>query len=217
MRAFESSLKRPENALLSEVALESMGVSDISVSAQLQRIKAARPDIIFFSGSGPPYGTMLRGLADAAIELPTASSTANMTYGSMQLYKDVLPKATLFSGVRGLSIAATPKGPIRDEQSLFFRSFKAAGVRPDGVNETPWDPTWIVIDALRHLGVNATATQIRDYILNLHGWVGVNGVYDFASGDQRGIEDNAVVIYHWDAAAQDFIPISGPGGAALKK
>ena len=217
-RALDFHLGQPDNKPLSVVAQESMGVTDISVSAQVQRIKAARPDVIFFTGSGPPYGTTLRGLSDAGItDVPVASSTANMTYGTMQQYKDVLPKSLLFAGVRGLSMVATPKGPIRDAQSRYFSSFKAAGLRPDGVNLTPWDPTWIVIDALRHLGPGATAARIHDYIENLHGWVGINGVYDFANGRQQGVQDNAVVVYHWDPALQDFLPISGPGGNLLRK
>jgi branched-chain amino acid transport system substrate-binding protein len=217
VRGLEFHLSQPEFRSIKLVAMESMQFTDISVGAQVQRIKAAQPDVIFFTGSGPPYGTVLRGLSDAGIDLPVASSTANMTYGSMQQYKDILPKNALFEGSRGLSMEVTPKGPILDAQRLYFSSYAAAGMRSDGVNLTVWDPTWILVGGLRKLGVNATATQMRDYILNLHGWVGVNGVYDFASGDQRGIEASALVVYKWDPARADFIPISGPGGRALRK
>jgi branched-chain amino acid transport system substrate-binding protein len=102
LRAFDFNLSKPEHKSLSVIITESMGVSDISAGAQLQRIKAARPDVIYFTGSGPPFGTMLRGLSDAGIELPISSSTANMTYGQMSQYKDILPKTVLFSGLRGM-------------------------------------------------------------------------------------------------------------------
>jgi branched-chain amino acid transport system substrate-binding protein len=217
VKALETNMAAPENKSVTLVAMESMGVTDLSASAQIQRIKAARPDVIFFTGSGPPYGTMLRALVDAGLDIPTASSTANMSYNSMQQYKDVLPKTTMFAGLRGLAISTTPKGPIRDAQSLYYRSFKAASLRPNGINLTPWDPTWIVISALRKYGVNATSTQIHNYIQNLHGWVGINGVYDFSNGNQRGVSDNGVAVYAWNRAQADFVPISGPGGSALKK
>jgi branched-chain amino acid transport system substrate-binding protein len=218
VQGFQAHLAEPRFKALSLVALESMGYADITVSAQLGRIKAARPDVIAFTGSGAPYGTMLRGLTDAGMEtVPICSSSANMTFGQMDQYKDILPKTALFTASRGLAMSATPRGPVLDAQRLFNRSFDAAGVKANGVNENVWDPTWILIGAVRKLGVNATSAQVKDYIENLHGWAGVRGVYDFARGDQRGIGADAVVVYRWDGAKTDFVPISGPAGAPLKK
>jgi hypothetical protein len=42
----------------------------------------------------------------------------------------------------------------------------------------------IFVDALRHLGPDPTADQVRNYINHLHAWVGANGVFDFGAGDQ---------------------------------
>jgi branched-chain amino acid transport system substrate-binding protein len=44
----------------------------------------------------------------------------------------------------------------------------------------------IVIDALRHLGPQATASQIRDHTAHLRGFAGVNGIYDFKAIPPRG-------------------------------
>ena len=214
--ALQPRLALPEFQSVKLVAMESMNAADISVNAQLQRIKAAQPDMIYFTGSGPPYATTLRGLIDAGMDIPVASSSANMTLALMQQYKEILPKTALFTASRGLAVAATPKGPIHDAQRLLFKSFEAAKIQIDGVNVLPWDPTWILITALRHLGPNATASQVRDYVLNLHGWVGINGVYNF-SRDNRGIGSDSVVVYRWDPAKVNFVPASGPGGAAQRK
>jgi hypothetical protein len=51
---------------------------------------------------------------------------------------------------------------------------------------------------------------VRDYIEHLHGWVGVNGVYDFADGSQRGIGENACVILRYQNG--EFITASRPAG-----
>ena len=45
----------------------------------------------------------------------------------------------------------------------------------------------IVVDALRHLAPNASAAQVRDYILQLKGYAGINGLYDFEAVPQRGL------------------------------
>jgi hypothetical protein len=80
------------------------------------------------------------------------------------------------------------------------------------LNAIGWDPTMIVIDAYRHIGPDATADQLRDYVDNLHGYAGTSGVYDFGDPEQRGLTINALVIDKWDPATQDFVPASRPGG-----
>jgi hypothetical protein len=86
-------------------------------------------------------------------------------------------------------------------------------VRPDIGHSLMWDPAMVFIDALRHLGVGATAEELRAYILAQHSWVGTNGVYDFASGDQRGLGDGSIVVARWDAARSIWLQVSAPKGA----
>jgi len=70
----------------------------------------------------------------------------------------------------------------------------------------------IVVNALRKLGPDASADQIRSYILGLHGWSGVEGVYDFGDREQRGVGQNALFIATWDPGKKDWIALSRPGG-----
>jgi hypothetical protein len=69
----------------------------------------------------------------------------------------------------------------------------------------------IVVDALRHLGADASAQQIHDYIEGLHGWAGIDGFYDFRGGDQRGLGENAAVLYGWDRTKKEFIAVTKQG------
>jgi branched-chain amino acid transport system substrate-binding protein len=78
---------------------------------------------------------------------------------------------------------------------------------------TSWDAAAIIVSALRKLGPDASATQIRDYILSLGGYVGINGVYNFSDGMQRGLNVSAVTVMHWDRKAEKWVPVSLPGGA----
>ena len=70
----------------------------------------------------------------------------------------------------------------------------------------------IFVDALRHLGPEPSADQVRNYIIHLHGWVGANGVFDFGAGDQHGIGENAVDIAQWNAAVGTWRSVSRPHG-----
>lgn len=214
-RAFDYYMSLPENKSLIAVAREHFAASDLTVAAQLQRIKAAQPDVIAVTASGTPFGTVLRGARDAGISVPIVANSANITYEQMKQYEQFLPATMLFGGLRGISMASTLPGPIRDAQKVYFDSFRAAGIRPDVGHALAWDATWIVVDALRHVGVSATAEQLRDYIDSLHGWVGVNGVYDFSGQEQRGIGMEGMVLIRWDASKNEFVPGSRAGGARI--
>jgi hypothetical protein len=130
----------------------------------------------------------------------------------MAQLKDIMPSELIFPAYRAMNSGDVRPGPIRDAQVKFFGALKAAGMKPDAANVTAWDPVMISIDALRHLGATATPQQVHAYIEALHSYAGVNGIYDFRDGSQRGISSSAVVVNRWDPAKQTFVVVSKPGG-----
>jgi ABC-type branched-subunit amino acid transport system substrate-binding protein len=56
---------------------------------------------------------------------------------------------------------------------------------PDVALAAERDVGLVVADALRHVGPNATAEQIRNYIEGLHGLSGAAATFDFRDGSQR--------------------------------
>jgi len=212
-RAIAAALARPENRDVHLVASEHFNGADLSVAAQLARVAAAKPAALMLWATGTPLGTVLRGLKDGGYELPVLTSNSNMTYAQMSAYKSVLPKDLYFTSARGLLPQSTLKGPLREAQSVYVNAFRKLGVRPDIGHSLIWDPAMVFIDALRHVGVGATAEELHAYILAQHSWVGTNGVYDFASGDQRGLGDGSIVVARWDAARSTWLQVSAPKGA----
>ncbi len=78
-----------------------------------------------------------------------------------------------------------------------------------------WDPAMLVVEALRKLGPGVTSAKLRDYLVNVRGWVGVNGPYEFpCEPAARGREANVVVV-RWDAPANTAVAVSKAGGAPL--
>jgi branched-chain amino acid transport system substrate-binding protein len=78
-------------------------------------------------------------------------------------------------------------------------------MQPDVTQATPWDAAGIIVGALRKLGPNATAAQVRSYIANLSGYTGVTGTYDFKAIPQRGINWKAVIMTRWDPARETWV------------
>jgi branched-chain amino acid transport system substrate-binding protein len=214
--AFVEASHRPENAGLSLVVQEHFNPTDVTVSAQITRIQAAHPDAIVAWSTGTPFGTLLRGITDAGIDIPVLGGNGNLTYPQLAQYKAFTPKQMYFPSPRFFAREQVGAGPIRDAQNLFFKSFAAIGVKPDVAHSFSWDPALIVVDALRHVGVNGTPDALRSYIEKLHGWVGINGVYDFRDGSQRGLTANSAIVIRWNASNATFAGVSKPGGAPLR-
>jgi branched-chain amino acid transport system substrate-binding protein len=213
-RAFDAALTARENKSMTVVAREHFAPGDISVDAQMARLKAAAPQAIFAWSVGAPFGTLLRGINQAGLNVPVLSSNGNMVREQLDQYADFIPKQLYFPGTTALVPGTIGPGPIRAKQAAFYKAFAAAGnPHPDNPNNTAWDPAMIVIDAYRHLGTGAGAEAIRDYIRGQHGWIGINGVYDYGDPEQRGIGAAALVIYRYDGKLRRFTAESGLGGA----
>lgn len=212
-RVFDNLIALPENKELRVIARERFNVTDLSVNAQMVRIKAAKPDAVFSAVSGTPFGTLLRGMSDVGLDVPLHAALSNMTFEQMAQYAAFLPHDLSFSGNLGMRPGIVGPGPIRDAQRVFFRAIADRGVRPSAGLNISWDATMLVADALAHLGLDATAAQMHDYVEQLQGWAGINGIYRFRGNTQRGIGRTSVVVFRWDAARHDFVAASKPGGS----
>lgn len=104
---------------------------------------------------------------------------------------------------------------VEAAQKRFFDAFKAANEKPDIAATLAWDPVMIVIDALQHLGPNATAQQLRDYIGGLKSFAGINGIYDFSKVPQRGLDVQDAIVTLWSPTAQTWQLVSKPTGIPL--
>lgn len=209
---FDDALALPENASLKLVAREHWADTDLSITAQAERIKASDAQAMIGWSAGTPTGTLLRGLHDAGVDLPIACGNGNMVYEQLAGYAAFLPTNLLFPGRRALVLDPAAPAAVHTAEVTYFNALKAGGLRSTLLTTLGWDPAMLVIDGFKKLGTDATAEQLNDYIQHTKGWAGINGVYDFTDGSQRGIGIDGVVIERWDSAKGDFVAVSKPGG-----
>jgi branched-chain amino acid transport system substrate-binding protein len=210
--SFDQNIARPQFKGMQLVDREHFNVLDLSVDAQMSRMRAALPDVVIEWTAGSAFATLLRGTQNAGLDVPVAGGSGNMTYAQMKQYANFLPKVLLFPTMSVTTRGGVGPGPIHDAQAVYFKAFKAAGVQTDFQTAIIWDPANIILDAYRLLGVDATSDQIQRYIQQLHGWVGITGIYDFRDGSQRGVGVGVGVIGQWDPVKKDFIAVSRLGG-----
>jgi branched-chain amino acid transport system substrate-binding protein len=215
-RAIDAVFAAPENHALGIVAREHFNPTDINVAPQMAHFRASGAQVIIGWATGAPFGTILRGVRDAGLDLPVISTPANSLAVQLRQYKAIMPKELIFPNLRSfLTPDQLPKGPAKDALSHYYDLFRAAGSHPSGEGQV-WDQILIMVSALQKLGFDATPAQVRDYVNNLHGWTGINGLYDFTKYPQRGIGDDALVVLRWDPVNEVGIPLTQPGGAPLK-
>jgi branched-chain amino acid transport system substrate-binding protein len=210
--SFVAVFALPENKTMQVLTYEHFNPTDLTVAAQVARIKSDNVQAIVSGCIGAPTITLLRSLNESGLSVPVGAANGNMLYQEMAQLHDFMPSELIFPAYRAMTSGDVRPGPIRNAQARFFTALKAAGMRPDAANVTAWDPVMISMDALRHTGPKPTAQQIHAYIEGLHSFAGVNGIYDFRDGGQRGISTSAVVVDRWDTAKQTWAVVSKPGG-----
>jgi branched-chain amino acid transport system substrate-binding protein len=198
------------------VVKEHFNITDVSVAAQMAHIKASGAQAMIAWSTGTPIATILRGVQDAGIDIPIEVSNGNLTFAQMHAYASFMPKELLFTAMPPIAADSLPNGAVKRKALAYIDAFKAVGTRPDTGFLAAWDPAVLIVEAYRKLGVNATATQIRDYIAGLRGWTGIDGVYDFKAIPQRGIGTNGVVMVRWDSSKDNWVAVSRLGGMPLK-
>lgn len=186
--------------------------ADVSVAAQVAKIKAAAPDAIVLATVGTATGTALRSFNQAGVELPFITNFGNMLHAQLDQYTSFMPRELYFTAPRFVARDVSRPGPVRDAQLEFYRAFDAQGIDPDVGHNLAWDATRVVIDALRHVGTNATPKQLLDYIEALHGFAGTDGIFDYRGGNQRGVGQTGLVISRWNAAKKTWSTVSQIGG-----
>jgi branched-chain amino acid transport system substrate-binding protein len=198
------------------VVREHLNVTDISVSAQMAHIKESGAQALIAWVTGTPLGTILRGALDAGLDVPVLTSSGNLSYAELRGFASFLPQELLFPASPGNAPSELPRGPLKRMVEAYAAAFKAAGIRPDQGHTLAWDPALIVIDALKKVGLNATAPQLKGYLDGVRGWNGINGQYDFRAFPQRGLGPGNVIIVKWNAASDAWSGVSKLGGDAVK-
>ena len=216
-RGVDEVLKLPENKDVKLVERVHFNPTDVSVAAQIERVKAAKPQAFIAWSTGAPIATIFKGIVQAGLDVPVATTDGNMTYAQMKQYAAFLPKQLYFP-----SAAWAARGPgvevpaaVQKAQDEFYAAYKAEGAAPDAAANHGWGPAMTVIDALRKLPENATAAQVRDYLAKQTSYAGINGVYDFQKVPQRGLSVQNAIVTRWDAAQQRWEPVSKATGIPL--
>jgi branched-chain amino acid transport system substrate-binding protein len=208
-------LKDAEFRDTSLAAAEHFNATDISIAAQLVRIKAAKPEVIVVWPTGTPFGTALRSISDAGIDLPILATSGNLSYDQLKSYAAFLPKELYFE-TSPYVIGFAANGAMKRKQQQLQDAATANGVRVDAQTGIAFDIGQLVVEAFRKYGPAVTADQLRGYLAGTVGFTGTAGTYDFRTTPQRGLSIRDLLMVRFDAAKGILSRVSHLGGEPLR-
>jgi len=217
-KAVDEVVALPENKDVKLVTREHFNPTDISVTAQVERIKASGAQAIVAGVTGSPAATVFKGMVQAGLDIPVSPTSGNEVFAQMEQWADFLPKGL----VMGSAVFPEHEGVwkldprIEAAQRQMYAALKEHGQKADNIVATVWDAGLIVIAALNALGPDATAAQVRNYIANLTDFAGVDGFYNFKQNPERGLGSDSAIVVRYDVKTKAFVWLTQPGGAPLK-
>ena len=208
-----------ENKDVTVVERAHFNPTDVSVAAQIERVKAANPQAFIAWSTGAPIATIFRAINQAGLDIPIGTTDGNMTHAQMTQYDSFLPAQLYFpAAFWAVAVERGAKGEaVSAAQQQFLATFAEAGIPPDLPGEIAWDPAMILIEALRRLGPDVTADRLRDHLAHLKDFPGANGTYDFEKEPQRGLTVENAVVTRWNRASKHWDVLSKPTGVPLEQ
>ena len=201
------------------VIQEHFNPSDVSVAAQIARIKGSGAQAIIAWTTGAPAATVFRGMAQEGVDLPVAPTSGNQTFAAMKQWQAFLPKQLILASAlyppHPPSVKLDPR--VDSAQQAMYATLAKHGLKADNMVATSWDAGLILVSGLRKLGTDATAAQLRQYIDGLTDFPGVDGVYNFNKYPQRGLGPEASAVTAYDTKTDSWVWLSQPGGEPLSK
>lgn len=214
-KSLHELLASPAYHDLDVVAWEHFGSSDLSIPAQLARMRAAAPQAVIAWASGAPNGTFYISLRDSGWNVPVLGSSSVQSDAFVARYSSVFPQEYYIYSAAWPAYAQLKPGTYKTALGRVLKVLGAAGVRPDSNVVIAWDSAMIVVKAFEKLGFDATPEQIRDYVASLRGYAGISGIFDFPAYPQRGLGLNDAIVVKWDRATSSWDPASGRAGSDL--
>lgn len=193
---------------------ETFSPTAVSVNTQMAKIKAANPQAVVVWTTGTPLGTVLKSMSSLGMSnLPVVTTTGNASVSELDHLSGVLPKKIYFPTGPLYISPSKLSGGVATAVKSFDSAVASAGGHPGDGWGLAYDPALLMVGALKHLGVHATATQILHYMENLHNVPGVYGTYNTSTSDHRGVHAANITMTDWSGSG--FVPVSAPGGGPI--
>ena len=210
--AYDSLKKSADAAGIKIVANERYARADASVTGQVLKITALRPDAVFAGNSGTPGALPYLALAERGYKGQLYGTHGLINADFVRVGGASIDGLQVPSGPVLVADQLPPDNPIR-AVSMNFRSAyqKANGAMPnDAFSSYTYDSYLLLGDAAKRTkgepGTPAYRTALRDAIMSTKELVGTHGVYNFKTDDRYGSDKRGVVMVRMEKGQWKLAP-----------
>lgn len=181
---------------LTFVAEESFGPKDIDMTAQLTKIKNARPEAIVVWTVGPAGPIIAKNKAQLGITLPLFQCHGQPD----PKYIELAGPASEGDRMPATKLMVADELPDTDPQKKviqeFIRLYKEAGLDRQFPLNThsgyAWDAVYLITNAMKKAGTDPK--KLREAIEQTQGYVGISGIYTLSPEDHNGLGVDSMVM-----------------------
>jgi branched-chain amino acid transport system substrate-binding protein len=173
------------------VATEAYGQKDTDITPQLTKIKALNPEAIVNWSIGPAQSIIMKNAKTLGIKAQIFQSHGFGNVAYLQAAGDAA-EGVIFPCGRALVVEDLPADhPQKALLAKVKKDYEAKYKKPlSTFAGHAYDALWLVLKACEEKG--ATRKDIRDYIENCKGFVGVTGVFNFSPEDHTGLQKDSL-------------------------
>lgn len=188
--------------------------SDSSVTGQVLKIVAARPDAVITGGSGTPGALPYRALAERGYKGPIFGTHALINPDFVRVGGSSVEGLLAPTGPVVVAEQLPASNPIR-KVAMDFRSAyqKVHGAKPkDAFSAYSFDAWLLFADAAQRASAKAEPgtpqfrVALRDAMVNTKELVGTHGVYNFKPDNRYGSDERARVIVKLEKGEWKLVP-----------
>ena len=179
------------------VAEESFGPKDTDMTAQLTKLKNAKPQAVICWTIGPAGAIVSKNMAQLGLELPLFQCHGLPDPKYIELAGpasegDRMPATKLMVGEE-LPDSDPQKAVIREFVRLYTEVYNYDEQFPINTHSGyAWDAITIVANAMKQVGTEPEV--LRAAIEQTKGYVGISGVYNLTAEDHNGLDVDSMVI-----------------------
>lgn len=185
--------KLSARAGIKTVVLESFASADTDMTAQLTKIRAAKPQAIICWGTNPGPAIVARNMRTLGMRQPLLMSHGISNMAFIQLAGKAAEGVIFPSGKIIVASQVPGSDPQKKVLLKYSADYRKAFKQPAShFGGHAWDAFTLVVDALKTVGPDRA--KIRANIEGRKKFVGIDGVFNMSKTDHNGLDKNAFAL-----------------------
>jgi branched-chain amino acid transport system substrate-binding protein len=212
---YDSLAQSAKAADIKVIANERYARSDSSVTAQVLRALAARPDAIMLGGTGTPGALPVIALSERGYKGPLYGNHGLISADFLRLAGKAANGIICPTGPVTAAEQLPASNPIQKVALAFRAAFeKANGEAPtDSFSSYSFDGWLVLVDAAKRAmatgarpGSPEFRTALRQALFATREVVGTQGIYTYTPADRHGVDDRSRILVQIEDGKYKLLP-----------